>query len=381
MDFNLTEEQQAIMETAREFAENEIKPVASEYDLKEEFPWPIVKKLAELGFLGMIIPAKYGGSEVGNVALATTIMEISRVCASTGVTLSVHNSLLVNPLLKFGSEEQKQKYLPKLATGEWIGAYGLTESSAGSDAANQKSIAVKKGDRYIINGQKVWITNAGIADVIIVFAVTDKEGRKGSNISAFIVEKTFPGYSVGTHEKKLGIRASDTAELVFEDMEVPEENLLGELNQGFKIAMDTLDGGRIGIASQACGILMGCLEESARYAKERKQFGKPIAAFEPIQWMIAEMAMERDAARLLTLRAAHLKDLRRPHTLEASMAKLFSSRAANKAARNAVQIFGGYGYTKDYPVERFYRDAKITEIYEGTSEVQNIVISRPFLRD
>jgi len=381
MDFNLTEEQQAIQDTARDFANKELKPVASEYDLKEEFPWPIVKKLGELGFMGMIIPQEYGGSEAGNVALATTIMEVSRVCASTGVTLSVHNSLLSNPLLKFGSEKQKKAYLPKLASGEWIGAYALTESGAGSDAANLKTTAVKKGDRYILNGQKVWITNAGVADVIITFAVTDKDARRGNNISAFILEKDFKGFHVGTHEKKLGIRASDTVELSFEDLEVPEENLLGEVNQGFKIAMDTLDGGRIGIASQACGIAAGCLEESVKYAKEREQFGKPIGAFQPIQWKIAEMAMELDAAKLLTLRAAHLKDLVKPHTLQASMAKLFSSKACNKAAWHAVQIFGGYGYTKDYPVERFYRDAKITELYEGTTEIQHIVISRAFLRD
>ncbi len=381
MDFDLTEEQEAIRQTARDFTEKEIRPVAAEYDQKEEFPWPIVKKLAELGFLGMIIPEEYGGTGAGNVALALTIMEVSRVCASTGVTLSVHNSLLSNPLIKFGSEAQKRKYMPKLASGEWIGAYALTESTAGSDAASLKTTAVKKGDRYILNGSKVWITNAGVADVIITFAVTDKEARRGNNITAFILEKDFKGYSVGTHEKKLGIRASDTVELSFDDLEVPEENLLGEYNQGFKIAMDTLDGGRIGIASQACGIAMGCLEESAKYAKERKQFGKPIGAFQPIQWMIAEMAMELDAAKLLTLRAAHLKDLKRPHTIEASMAKLFSSTACNKAADNAVQIFAGYGYTKEYPVERFYRDAKITELYEGTSEIQNIVISRAFLRD
>jgi alkylation response protein AidB-like acyl-CoA dehydrogenase len=381
MDFNLTEEQEAIRKTAREFAEKEIRPVAAEYDLKEEFPWPIVKKLAELGFLGMIIPEKYGGTGAGNVALALTIMEVSRVCASTGVTLSVHNSLLSNPLLKFSTEEQKKKYLPKLASGEWIGAYALTESTAGSDAAALKTTAVKKGDRYILNGSKVWITNAGVADVIITFAVTDKEARRGHNITAFILEKDFKGFNVGTHEKKLGVRAADTVELSYADLEVPEENLLGEYNEGFKIAMDTLDGGRIGIASQACGIAMGCLEESAKYARERKQFGKPIGAFQPIQWMIAEMAMELDAAKLLTLRAAHLKDLGVRHTIEASMAKLFSSTACNKAANNAVQIFGGYGYTKEYPVERFYRDAKITELYEGTSEIQNIVISRAFLRD
>jgi butyryl-CoA dehydrogenase len=381
MDFNLTEEQQAILETARDFANNELKPVASQYDLKEEFPWPIVRKLAELGFMGMIIPTEYGGSAAGNVALSTAIMEISRVCASTGVTLSVHNSLLSNPLLKFGNEKQKKKYLPRLASGEWIGAYALTESAAGSDAASLKTSAVKKGDRYVLNGQKVWITNAGVADVIITFAVTDKDGRRGHNISSFILEKNFKGFHVGTHEKKLGIRASDTVELSYEDMEVPEENLLGEVHEGFKIAMDTLDGGRIGIASQACGIAAGCLEESARYARERVQFGKPIADFQPIQWKIAEMAMELDAAKLLTLRAAHLKDLKKPHTIEASMAKLFASKACNKAAWHAVQIFGGYGYTKDYPVERFYRDAKITELYEGTTEIQHIVISRAYLKE
>lgn len=381
MDFNLTEEQEAIRQTARDFAEKEIRPVAAEYDRKEEFPWPIVRKLAELGFMGMIIPEEYGGTGAGNVALATTIMEISRVCASTGVTLSVHNSLLSNPLLKFGAEKQKRKYLPKLASGEWIGAYALTESTAGSDAASLKTTAVKKGDRYILNGSKVWITNAGVADVIIAFAVTDREGKRGNNITAFILEKTFKGFSVGAHEKKLGIRASDTVELSFDEMEVPEENLLGVLNQGFKIAMDTLDGGRIGIASQACGIAMGCLDESVKYARERKQFGKAIAEFQPIQWKIAEMAMELDAAKLLTLRAAHMKDLGVPHTLQASMAKLFSSNICNKAADNAVQIFGGYGYTKEYPVERFYRDAKITELYEGTTEIQNIVISRALLRD
>ena len=381
MDFKLTEEQEAIRQTAREFADEEIRPVAAEYDKKEEFPWPIVKKLAELGFLGMIIPEEYDGTGAGNVALALAIMEISRVCASTGVTLSVHNSLLSNPLLKFGTEAQKKKYLPKLATGEWLGAYALTESSAGSDAASLKTTAVKKDDKYILNGSKVWITNAGVADVIITFAVTDKDAKRGRNITAFILEKNFKGFHVGAHEKKLGIRASDTVELSYEDMQVPEENLLGTYNEGFKIAMDTLDGGRIGIASQACGITMGCLEESVKYAKERRQFGQAIAEFEPIQWKIAQMATDLDAARLLTLRAAHLKDHKMPHTLEASMAKLFSSNICNKAAQNAVQIFGGYGYTKEYPVERFYRDAKITEIYEGTTEIQHIVISRTLLRD
>lgn len=380
MDFLLSEEHKMIQETARDFAKNEVEPLAAELDEKAEFPAEAVKKLGELGFMGMLTPEEYGGTGMGNLALVLALIEINKACASTGVTLSVHNSLATNPIIRFGTEEQKRRYLPRMATGELLGAYGLSEPNAGSDAANIQTTVVKKGDRYILNGTKLYITSGDKADVIIIFARIRKEDKPHKGICAFIVEKTFKGFSVGKIEHKLGIRASGTAELVMENCEVPEENLLHEEGNGFVVAMDTLDGGRIGIASQAVGIGLASLEASIKYAKERKQFGKLIGEFQGIQWKLAEMAAELEASKLLTYQAAWLKDRGLPHSKEASIAKYFASIACCKAASDAVQIHGGAGFTKDFPVERYYRDSKITEIYEGTTEIQKIVISRHLLR-
>jgi len=379
MEFALNKEQEMIRKTAREFAENEIAPIAAEIDETAEFPKDTVKKLSELGFMGMIVPKEYGGAGMDEVSYAIAIEELSRVCASHGVTMSVNNSLVCWPLMKFGTEEQKQKYLKPLASGEKLGCFGLTEPNAGTDAAQQTTVAIKKDGKYVITGSKIFITNGPAADVAIIFAMTDKtKGTRG--ISAFIVEKEYQGYSIGTIEKKMGIRGSCTSELVFEDMEVPEENLLGKEGKGFGIAMATLDGGRIGIAAQALGIAQAAYEESVKYAKEREQFRKPLAKFQAIQWFIADMATEIAAARLLVYKAAFDKWQGKPYTVSAAMAKFFASDIAMKATRNAIQVHGGYGYTKEYPVERFYRDAKITEIYEGTTEVQKMVISGNLLK-
>ncbi|MCK4757636.1 MAG: acyl-CoA dehydrogenase [Thermoplasmata archaeon] len=379
MEFGLNKEQEMMKNTIREFALKEIEPIAADIDETATFPVETVRKLGELGFMGMTIPKEYGGAGMDDVSYAIAIEEISRVCASHGVTLSVNNSLVCWPINKYGTDAQKEKYLKPLASGQKLGCFGLTEPNAGTDAAGQATVAVKKGDKYIINGSKIFITNGAKADVAIIFAMTDKSaGTRG--ISTFIVENTFPGFSLGTIEKKMGIRASCTAELVFENMEVPEENLLGKEGKGFGLAMATLDGGRIGIAAQALGIAQACLDASLQYAKEREQFGKSIAKFQAIQWFLADMATEIDAARLLVYKAAFEKWQGRPYTVPAAMAKAFASDIAVKASRNAIQIFGGYGYIKDYPVERFYRDAKITEIYEGTTEVQKMVISGALLR-
>ncbi len=379
MKFSLNKEQEMIRKTAREFAENEIGPIAAHIDETAEFPVDTVKKLGELGFMGMTVPKEYGGAGMDDVSYAIAVEEVSRVCASHGVTMSVNNSLVCWPLLKYGTEEQKQKYLIPLANGEKLGCFGLTEPSAGTDAGSQNTVAIKEGDKYIINGSKVFITNASQAQVAIIFAMTDKsKGTRG--ISTFIVDTDTPGFSTGTIEDKMGIRGSVQAELVFEDMEIPEENLLGKEGRGFGIAMATLDGGRIGIACQALGIAQAAYEESVKYAKEREQFGKPIAKFQAIQWFIADMATEIDAARLLVYKAAFDKWQKKPYTVSAAMAKFFASDIAMKATRNAIQVHGGYGYTKEYPVERFYRDAKITEIYEGTTEVQKMVIAGNLLK-
>jgi alkylation response protein AidB-like acyl-CoA dehydrogenase len=369
-----------IQQTAREFAESEIAPVAAENDAKAHFPKEIVKKLGELGFMGMIVPEKYGGSGLTNFCLVIALEEINRVCASTGITMSVQNSLVCSPIIKYGSEELKETYLPKLATGEWLGAYALSEAEAGTDAASIQTRGVKDGEHYVLNGTKSWITTGADADVFIVMVKTDPPQR-AKGISAFIVDRGTKGFSVGKKEDKLGLRASSTTELVFEDCRVHAKSMLGREGEGFKIALATLDGGRIGVGIQAVGIARASLEASIAYAGEREQFGKKIGEFQAIQWKIADMATQIDAARLLVYRASRLRDKDLPHVKEAAMAKLFASEMANRVAREAIQIHGGAGYLKDFPVERYYRDARITEIYEGTSEVQRIVISRACLSD
>jgi len=363
-----------LQQMVRDFAQKEIEPVASDLDKEGRFPEEIIKKLGELGIMGMTVPKEYGGAGADTVSYTIAIEEISRACASTGITVSVNNSLACFPILAFGTEPQRQRFLVPLAKGEKLGAFGLTEPSAGSDAAMQQTVAVKKGDGYVVNGIKHFITNASRADTYIVFAMEDRtKGTRG--ISAFILEKGDPGFSFGTVEDKLGIRASVTAELIFEDCRIPADRLLGESGKGFKIAMSTLDGGRIGVASQALGIAQAALDRSIKFAKEREQFGKPIAALGAIQEAIANMATDVEAARMLVRYAAWCKDTKRPYTAPAAMAKLFASETAMKVATKAIQVHGGYGYMKDYPVERYFRDAKITELYEGTSEIQRLVIA------
>ena len=378
MKLELNEQQKMIRNMVREFAEKEVAPLAAELDKTGEYPTKILDKMAKLGLLGIIIPQQYGGAGLDTISYVTVIEEISRKCASTGVITSVHNSLAAGPIMKYGTEEQKKKYLPILAKGEKIGAFAGTEPNAGSDLGAMKTTAELKGHHYVINGDKTFITSGPKAGIIIVFAVTDKNaGAKG--ISAFIVENTFKGYKVGSIFEKLGINASQTSELIFENMEVPKENLLGKEGDGFKIALNTLDGGRIGIASQAVGIAQAALDESIAYSKQREQFGKPIAKFQAIQWMIADIATRIEAARFLVYNAAYTKDKGERYSKEAAMAKLFASETAMDTVIKAVQIHGGYGYTKEYIVERLFRDAKITEIYEGTSEVQRMVISANLL--
>ncbi len=374
MDFVLSKEHQMLRKMYRDFAENEVKPVAEEVDEKEMFPIETVKKMGKLGMMGVYFPKQYGGAGADVLSYAMCVEELSKVCATTGVAVSAHTSLCCAPIFENGTEEQKMKYLPKLCSGEWIGAFGLTEPGAGTDASGQQTTAVLEGDHYVLNGSKVFITNAGYADVFVVMAMTDRsKGNHG--ISAFIVEKTFPGFSVGKHEKKMGIRGSSTCDLIFEDCIVPKENLLGKEGQGFKIAMMTLDGGRIGIASQALGIGEGAIDEVIKYTKERMQFGKRISQFQNTQFQIADMHTRMKAAQYLVYSAAIKKQAHEPYGIDSAMAKLFAAEAANDVTRRAVQLFGGYGYTRDYPVERMMRDAKITEIYEGTSEVQRMVIA------
>jgi butyryl-CoA dehydrogenase len=384
MNLELSDEHKMIQKTAREFAQHEVKPRAHEIDESGEFPHATVKKAAELGFTGVYVPEEYGGAGFDHIAYAIVIEEISRVCASTGVILSVCNTLFCDPILRFGSEEQKKKYVIPHARGEKIGCYSLTEPQAGSDAANQKSTAALKGDKYILNGTKAWVTNGTVADTAIVYAVTDPaKGSKG--ISAFIVESRFPGWKVAREEKKMGINATATAEILLQDCEVPRENLLGGEGNGFKIALRTLDDGRVGIAAQATGIAQGAFDEALSYAQERVQFGQPIAKFQAIQFMLADMNTEIEAARVLLRRAAWLQDqvgfstTQPRYTLEASIAKLFASEMAARVCHKAVQIHGGYGYSRDYAVERMYRDQRITELYEGTSEIQRLVIARHLL--
>lgn len=373
MDFRQDEIHQELQQMYREFAQ-EIKPLAAEIDKTERFPEETVATMAEMGLLGIPFPEEYGGAGMDNLSYAQCVEELSKVCASTGVIVSAHTSLCATPIYLFGTEEQKRKYLVPLATGEKLGAFGLTEPGAGTDASGQKTTAVLDGDHYVLNGSKVFITNAGSAEIYVVMAMTDKtKGNKG--ISAFIVEKGFPGFSVGKHEEKMGIRASSTCELIMEDCIVPKENLLGEEGKGFKIAMMTLDGGRIGIASQALGIAQGAIDETVEYVKTRVQFGRPLSAFQNTQFELASMQADTDAARLLVYRAACAKDNHEPYSHLAAMAKLVASETASDVTRRCLQLFGGYGYTRDYPIERMMRDAKITEIYEGTSEVQKMVIS------
>ncbi len=380
MNFELTDEQKMIQDMTRDFAQNEVLPLAAELDEEARYPEELVRKMAELGLMGMAVPEEYGGPGLDYISYAIAMEEISRACAGTAVIMSVNNSLVCEPLMKFGNEEQKKKFLTPLAKGEKLGCFGLTEPGAGSDAASQKTTAVLKGDYYLVNGTKNFITNAPRADYCILFTMTDKEkGHKG--ITAFVLDMKSEGVTVGKPEKKLGIKASQSASIILEDVKIPVENRLGEEGMGFKVAMATLDAGRIGIAAQAVGIARACLEDALTYARERQQFGQPIANFQAIQWMLADMATEIDAARLLTYRAAYLKDRGIRHSKESSMAKLFAAETAMRAAVKCIQIHGGYGYIKEYPAERHFRDAKITEIYEGTSEIQRLVIANALLRD
>ena len=375
MDFNLSREHQLIRKMMADFTENEVKPIAAETDLNSEYPRENIEKLFDLGVMGMCVPKEYGGAGADPLASAICIEELSKACASTGDIVATHNGLCCDPILTHGTEEQKAKYLPMLTTGHKVGAFCLTEPNAGSDASKGQTEAKLEGDHYVMNGSKIFITNGYVADVFVVFAMTDKtKGTKG--ISAFIVESSFPGFSVGKHEVKMGLHGSPTAEIVFTDCIVPKENLLGKEGQGFKIAMQTLDGGRIGIAAQALGLGEGAIDEAVKYTQERIQFKKRLSQFQNTQFQLADMHTRMKAAQYLVYAAACKKENHEPYSVDAAMAKLFAAEAASDVTRRAVQLFGGYGYTREYPVERMMRDAKITEIYEGTSEVQRMVISR-----
>jgi butyryl-CoA dehydrogenase len=379
MNFELTEDQLLIREMVREFAQTEVAPIAAEIDRDHRFPEELIPQMAKLNILGVPIPEEFGGAGADNVSYVIALEELARVCASTSIIVSGHTSLATWPIFEFGSTAQKEKYGTKLAAGEILGAFALTEPGAGTDAAAGKTTAVLKGDEYVLNGSKIFITNGGYAGLYIVTAMTDPAaGTRG--ISAFLVEPDAPGFSVGEKEHKMGIKASSTTPLYFSDCRIPKDALLGAEGKGFKIAMATLDGGRIGVAAQALGIAQGALDASIAYAKERVQFGKPLSALQAIQWMIADMATQIDAARLLVYRAAWNKDNGLPYGTAAAMAKLFASETATHVADRAIQIHGGYGYTESYPVERAYRDAKVTELYEGTSEVQRMVIAGSLLR-
>ena len=376
MDFNLSKEEQLVLQMYKSFAENEVKPLAQELDEEERFPAETVKKMADLGMLGIYFPKEYGGQGASYLSYILAVEEMSKVCATTGVILSAHTSLCANPIYDYGTPAQKAKYLPKLCSGEWLGAFALTEPGAGTDAGGVKTMAVldESGKNYILNGTKIFITNAGYADVFVVIAMTDKtKGQRG--LTAFIVERTFPGFSVGPHEKKMGIRGSSTCELIFENCVVPKENMLGKESKGFALAMSTLDGGRIGIAAQALGIAEGALAEAIAYTKERKQFGRSIFKQQNTQFRLADMTARTDAAKWMVYNAAMTKQNGGKYGLAAAKAKLFAAETAMDVTTKAVQLFGGYGYTREYPVERMMRDAKITEIYEGTSEVQRMVIA------
>lgn len=379
MNFELSKEQQMAQELFRSFSVNEVKPLAQEIDEQERFPIETVEKFKRYGFLGIPFPKQYGGQGADNLSYIMAVEELAKVCGTSSVVVSAHTSLCAAPIYENGTEEQKQKYLVPLANGTYLGAFGLTEAGAGTDAAMQQTKAVLDGDNYILNGTKIFITNAGYADIFIIMAMTDKsKGTRG--ISAFIVERNFTGFSVGKEEHKMGIRGSSTCELIMENCIVPKENLIGKEGDGFKIAMKTLDGGRIGIAAQALGLAQGAIDEAVKYTKERKQFGRSISAFQNTQFQLADMQARVDAARLLVYKAACNKDAKKPYSVEAATAKLFASETAMAVTTKAVQLFGGYGYTREYPVERMMRDAKITEIYEGTSEVQRMVISANMLK-
>ena len=382
MDFTLSKQQLMAQKMYREFAENEVKPLAKQVDAEEYFPKETVEKMGKLGMMGIYFPTSVGGAGGDVLSYVMAVEEMSKVCGTTGVIISAHTSLCAAPIFENGTPEQKAKYLPKLCSGEWIGAFGLTEPGAGTDAQGQQTVAVldEKGENWILNGSKIFITNAGYANVFVIIAVTgittDKRGRKKKEISAFIVERTDPGFSVGKHEKKMGIRGSSTCELIMEDCVIPKDRLLGKQGKGFAIAMKTLDGGRIGIASQALGLAEGAIEETIKYTKERVQFGKRISQFQNTQFQLADMHAKTEAAKWLVYSAAMKKQNHEPYTVDAAMAKLVAAETASDVTRRCVQLFGGYGYTREYPVERMMRDAKITEIYEGTSEVQRMVISR-----
>ena len=379
MDFELSKEHQMARQLFRSFAETEVKPLAQELDEEERFPHETVKKMARYGFMGIPFPKEFGGQGCDTLTYAMCVEELARVCGTTGVVVSAHTSLGCEPIRKHGTPEQKEKFLTPMAKGEKIGAFGLTEPAAGTDASGQQTKAVLDGDKWVLNGTKIFITNGGVADVYVVFAMTDKaKGNKG--ISTFIVPKEAPGFSIGKKELKMGIRGSATTELVFENCVIPKENLLGQEGKGFGVAMLTLDGGRIGIAAQALGIAQGAFDETVAYVKERKQFGKPISAFQNTQFQLADLKVRIEAARLLVYRAALAKDTKQRYSEESAMAKLFAAETAMAVTTKCVQLYGGYGYTRDYPVERMMRDAKITEIYEGTSEVQRMVIAAATLK-
>ena len=378
MDFTLDKKHEMARQLFRDFAEKEVKPLAIEVDETEEFPRVTVDKMIKAGFMGIPVPKEYGGQGCDPLTYAMCVEELSKVCGTTGVIVSAHTSLCCDPIMTFGTEEQKQKFLVPLAKGEKLGAFGLTEPGAGTDAQGQQTKAVLDGDEWVLNGSKCFITNGKEADVYVIFAVTgvvEKRGRKMKEISAFIVEKGTPGFTFGTKEKKMGIRGSSTYELIFQDCRIPKENLLGQQGKGFNIAMHTLDGGRIGIASQALGLGEGAVEEAIKYTKERVQFGKRISQFQNTQFQLADMHTRMQAAQYVVYAAAMKKQNHEPYSMDAAMAKLFAAEAASDVTRRAVQLFGGYGYTREYPVERMMRDAKITEIYEGTSEVQRMVIA------
>ena len=374
MNFHFNQDEQDVLDMLHDFCLKEVAPIAAEIDETERFPEETWHKLADMGMMGIAYPEEVGGAGMSYVTYIGACEELAKHCATTSVMVSAHSSLCCWPISEYGTEAQKEKYLSKLCSGEWLGAFGLTEPGAGTDAAMQKTVAEDKGDHWVLNGSKIFITNAGFANVFVVFAMTDKSlGTKG--ISAFIVERDFPGFKVGSHEKKMGIRGSSTCELVFEDCIVPKENLLGEVGKGFKIAMTTLDGGRIGIGAQALGIAQAAIDECVKYTKERVQFGKRISQFQNTQFQLADMQAKLDGARLLIYRAAQAKQDHEPYSHLAAMGKLMASEVASDVTRRALQLVGGYGYTREYPFERYMRDAKITEIYEGTSEVQRMVIS------
>ncbi|MCK4442994.1 MAG: acyl-CoA dehydrogenase [Thermoplasmata archaeon] len=380
MDFKLTQEQEMLRKMLKDFGEKEVRPIAAEIDKTSEFPWDVIKKMGELGLMGMNIEEKYGGPGLDTVSYAIGVEEMSRASGAVGFTMAAHNSLCTGHIALAGNEEQKMKYLPDLASGRKMGAWGLTEPGAGSDAGGLAATAVQDGDEWVLNGNKTFITNGHIAGTFVILASTDKE-KKARGITSFIAEKDTPGLSLGKKEDKMGLRPCPTSEIILEDCRVPNENMLGELNKGFYDTMRVLDGGRISIAAMAVGIAQSALDESISYSKERVQFGQPISNFQAIQWMLADMATEIEAARLLTYRAANLKDRNEKCTKESAMAKLYAAEAGMRATTKAIQILGGYGYTMDYPVERMFRDVKLCEIGEGTSEIQRLVIARLLLRE